>query len=264
MVLHGGQEGFAPPFDASPYHATTDPSIPAAEREIAYEDCEAIVALFQTTPDVRAILPEGIEPLSDPPMAAVMLTHYPVSTVGEYNECLTLVQVADRDGNPAYYIPYIYVTNDRALIAGREMAGAPKKLARLELDTTGSIVTGSMERPAGTRLVELSVAPDRRADGGMLDAVMGDRMALLSIRHFPPIEGGDGCTQLVKWYADVDFHEDARGRPTRWLGPGALAYPDRSPHDPVDTVAVEEELATVYGRFDMALGTTEVHAEWEP
>lgn len=263
MVLQGGGEGFAPPFDASPYYETTAPEVPAAERQIAYENCEAIVSLFQTTDDVSRILPEGIEPLSNPPTAAVMLTHYPFSTVGEYNEYLALVQVADLDGEPAYYIPYIYVTNDRALIAGREMAGAPKKLASMELDTEGSVVTGSLERPAGTRLADLSVTPDQRAVGGMLDAIIGERMPLLSIRHLPPIEGGDGCTQLVKWYAEIDFHEDQQGRPKRWMGTGSLEYPTASPQDPVHTVAVEEPLATVYGRFDMALGATEVHREWE-
>lgn len=263
MVLQGDQEGFAPPFDASPYYASSPPETPAAEREIAYEDCSAIVSLFQTTAEVSAVLPEGVTPLSDPPMAAVMLTHYPFSTVGEYHEYLTLIQVEDLDGEPAYYIPYIYVTNDAALIAGREMAGAPKKLAEMDLDASGTLVTGSLERPEGTPLAELTVQPDRRASGGMLDAIMGERMPLLSIRHLPPIEGGDGCTQLVKWYADVDFHEDERGRPKRWMGPGSLAYPARSPHDPVHTASVEEELATVYGRFDMALGATEVHREWE-
>lgn len=263
MVLQGGEEGFAPPFDASPYYRSSDPSTPAAEREISYEDCEAIVSLFQTSSDVAELLPEGIVPLSDPPMAAVMLTHYPFSTVGEYNEYLALIQVEDLDGEPAFYIPYIYVTNDRALIAGREMAGAPKKLARMELDTEGSIVSGSLERPAGTPLAELTVAPDQRAVGGMLDTLMGERMPLLSIRHLPPIEGGDGCTQLVKWYADVDFHEDAQGRPKRWMGSGTLEYPAESPHDPVHRVPVDHELATVYGQFDMALGATEVHETWE-
>lgn len=262
MVLQGAQEGQSPPFDASLYNASTSPSTPAREREIAYEDCEAVSAIFATTPEVTDVLPEGITPYSDPPTAGVFVTHYPFSTVGEYKEVLTVIQVEDLEGELAYYIPYIYVTDDAALAAGREMAGAPKKLAAIDLDVEGSIANGSMERPRGTELLSLSVKPERRAVGGLVETLLDGRLPLLSIRHLPPIEGGDGCTQLVKWYADFDFHEDARGRPKRWLGPHTLEYPDRSAVDPVDTVAVEDELAGLYAQFDMALGVTEVHDEW--
>ncbi|MFB6083838.1 MAG: acetoacetate decarboxylase family protein [Halorientalis sp.] len=263
MVLQGSSEGFAPPFDASIYNASVSPSTPASETEIEYEDCDAVMAFFTTTPEVVDLLPEGITPYSNPPTAAVFLTHYPFSTVGEYHEYLTVIQVEDLDGELAYYIPYIYVTNDAALVAGREMAGAPKKLAHMDLDTEGTVVDGYMDRPEDTRLVSMSVKPEQRATGGIVETLLDDRLPLLSIRHFPPIEGGDGCTQLVKWYADIDFHRDTNDRPKRWLGPHDLSYETESPHDPVHTVSVEREMAGLYGQFDMALGTTEVHEEWD-
>ncbi|MFB6166307.1 MAG: acetoacetate decarboxylase family protein [Haloarculaceae archaeon] len=263
MVLQGGSEGFAPPFDSSIYNASTSPSTPAAETTIDYEDCEAALAFFTTSPDVAEILPEGIRPYSNPPTAGVFLTHYPFSTVGEYNEFLTVIQVEDFDGELAYYIPYIYVTNDAALVAGREMAGAPKKLAEIDLDTEGTIVQGHMDRPEDTRLISLSVKPEQRAVGGIVETLLDDKLPLLSIRHFPPIQGGDGCTQLVKWYADLNFHADAQGRNKRWVGPHSVSYPDHSPHDPIHKVTVERDMAGLYGQFDMELGVTEVHKEWE-
>ncbi|WP_336000248.1 acetoacetate decarboxylase family protein [Halorientalis halophila] len=262
MVLQGDSNGQAPPFDASLYNASLTPSTPASEHEIEYRDCDAVLAFFTTTPDVEAILPEGIVPYSNPPTAGVLLTHYPFSTVGEYHEYLTVIQVEDLDGELAYYIPYIYVTNDAALAAGREMAGAPKKLAEMDLDTEGTIVSGHLDRE-GDRLAAMSVKPESRARGGLVETLLDERMPLLSIRHLPPIEGGDGCTQLVKWYADMDFLADAKGREKRWVGPADLSYEAESPHDPVHKVSVERLMTGLYGEFDMALGTTEVHKEWE-
>jgi acetoacetate decarboxylase len=261
MVLQGESEGFAPPFDASLYGASIAPS-QGGDYTIGYEDCEGLVALFTTSNDVTRLLPEGIEPYSTPPTAGVLLTHYPFSTVGEYHEFITVVQVEDHDGEMAYYIPYIYVTNDAALAAGRELAGAPKKLASIDLDTDGTIARGSLARER-TDLLSLSVKPEQRAVGGIVDTVMGGRLPLLSIRHLPPIEGGDGCTQLVKWYADMDWHEDGQGRPRRWLGPTEVAYEAGSAHDPIHKVPVERQMAGLHGHFDMTLGVTEVHDEWE-
>jgi len=262
MVLQGEQEGFSPPFDASIYGASQSTATPGNEFEIEYEDCDGLVALFTTSPAVESILPEGISPYSNPPTAGILLTHYPFSTVGEYHEYLTVIQVEDHDGEMAYYIPYIYVTNDAALAAGRELAGAPKKLADIALDTEGTIMHGSLARQ-GTDLLDLSVKPEQRATGSIVDTIMGDRLPLLSIRHLPPIEGGDGCTQLVKWYADIDWHHDEQDRVKRWLGPTDVSYRATSSHDPVHNVPVDRQMAGLYGQFDMALGATEVHDEWD-
>lgn len=263
MVLHGNEEGLAPPFDSSLYGASLSPTNPGTEFEIEYEGCESVTALFTTTPDVEEILPEGVAPFSSPPTAAVLMAHYPFSTVGEYHEFITLVQVEDLDGEMAYYIPYIYVTNDAALAAGREWAGAPKKLAAIDVDTTGTIIEGTLARPDHESLVSLTVKPERRAEGGFVDSLMSDRMPLLSIRHLPPIEGGDGCTQLVKWYAEMDFEADQHDRPKRWMGPSDLDYVGRSVHDPVHKVSVDDLLAGVYAKYDMVLGVTEVQKTWE-
>lgn len=263
MVLQGNGEGFAPPFDASLYGDSLSPTTPGSEYEIEYSGCEAVVSFFSTTEDVEALLPEGITPYSSPPTAGVLLAHYPFSTVGEYHEFLTVIQVEDFDGELAYYIPYIYVTNDAAMAAGRELAGAPKKLATIDLDTTGSIMEGRLARPESRELLSMTVKPEQRATGNIVDTIMGDRLPLLSIRHLPPIEGGDGCTQLVKWYADMEWHEDGQGRPKRWLGPVDVDYGAQSAHDPIHKVSVERMMAGVYGQYEMTLGATEVHEEWE-
>lgn len=263
MVLQGHEEGFSPPFDAPLFGASFPPSTPGTEYEIEYEDCEAVTAVFSTSTEVRDLLPEGVEPLSDPPTAGVILAHYPFSTVGPYHEFISVVQVADARGEMAYYIPYIYVTNDAALAAGRELAGAPKKLATIDLVHEGDQVRGTLERPEGRRLFEVSAKPEERAGGGLFDTLFPPETTLLSVRHLPPIEGGDGLTQLVRWYADMDFHSDGDGNRKAWTGPTQVSYGDHSAIDPVDRLPVREFLMGAYMKFDMRLGVTEVQREWQ-
>lgn len=263
MVLQGDEEGFSPPFDSSIFGASYGPTTPGEDYVIEYDDCDAVSAFFTTSSDVRALLPEGIEPWSDPPQAGVLLARYPTTTVGTYNEEITVVQVEDPDGELAYYIPYIYVTNDAAMAAGRELAGAPKKIADIQLQRDEAVYQGTMERPAGKRLLTVTCQPEERASGGMIDQMLPSPVPLLSIRHLPPIEGGDGCTQLVEWYADIDYHTDEAGDVKRWMGPTTVTYDQHSASDPVDRVPADDVLFGMYAKFDMELGATAVRKEWE-
>jgi len=264
MVLQGTYEGFSPPFDASLFGASFSSGTPGNEFEIEYENCEALMAFFTIDGDVRPVLPEGVEPFSDPPQGGIFVAHYPFSTVGEYHEVIATVQVANPAGGMAYYIPYIYVTNDAAMAAGRELAGAPKKIATIALQGDGSATQGILERPEGRRLVTVTATPEQRARGGMVDAILPSPTPLLSIRHLPPIEGGDGLTQLVEWYADIDYHTDEDDVRKVWSGPTDVAYGAASSIDPVDRLGVGEVLTGLYARFDMTLGATAVRREYEP
>jgi len=264
MVLQGDEEGFAPPFDSSIYGASFSPSTPGTEYAIEYDDCDALAAFFTIEEDapVRGLLPEGVEPFSEPMQGGVLVARYPFSTVGEYNEVICLLQVKDTNGEMAYYIPYIYVTNDAAMAAGRELAGAPKKIADIEFEREGSVYEATMERPEGKRLLTLTATPEQRATGGMVDALLPSPTPLLSVRHVPPIEGGDGLTQLVEWYADFDFEQDDQGR-KMWSGPASVSYDSHSTHDPVHKLQPESVLMGAYSKFTMELGVTEVHKEWD-
>jgi acetoacetate decarboxylase len=49
-------------------------------------------------------------------------------------------------GQPSAYCPFIYVDSDEALTAGRELLGYPKKIATIELNSSGIQFAGFMER----------------------------------------------------------------------------------------------------------------------
>lgn len=264
MVLRGDDEGFAPPFDSALYGASYSPETPGTEYTIEYSGCEALVAVFSTSERVTDLLPEGIQPASSPPQATLFVGHYPFSTVGEYHEVLWLIEVEDLNGERTNYLPYIYVTNDAAMAAGRELAGAPKKMAHIDLGREGDSIQGTLERPTGKRLLTVTAKPEQRVGEDVLESVLSGDGGLLSVRHLPPIEGGDGLTQLVKWYTRMDFETGPNGRPKVWTGPIDVAYDTHSAVDPVDRIPIDELLVGAYAQFDMVLGVTEVQEEWRP
>lgn len=265
MVLRGEAAGFSTPFDAPLYGANRGRTSPANDGyEFEFRNCDGLLSYFSVSnDDVTDILPAGIEPYSATPKGIVWLVRYPFSTVGAHNECLSLIQVEAPDGGMAYYCPYVYVTDDAALVGGRELLGVPGKRAAIDLDTSGSTMQGTLERPAGTRLLTLTLqAEEQVLSNPVLDAAMPDPVPLLSFRHLPPIDGDDGITQLVKWHADVHFHEDTRDNQLVWMGPDLLTYDSHSNVDPVATLAVEDTMLTMYFEFDMEAGATEVVDEW--
>ncbi|MEM3478221.1 MAG: acetoacetate decarboxylase family protein [Archaeoglobaceae archaeon] len=224
------------------------------ERGIEYRNCKAITALFTIKSDVSDLIPEGLKSLGN---GGVWISHYGFSTVGIYNEYISVIQVEDELGDMGYYIPYIYVTNDAALAAGREIAGAPKKLAKIELTQELDVVQGILERPAGKRLVTFTMKPNIRAKE-LIDTILPKPTYLYSVRHLPPIKGKGGVTQLIKWYADIDFHVDPAGERVIFAGPASVTYDSPSVIDPVHKLEIGTMLSAIYFEFDMKLGFVDI------
>ena len=256
MVLKGGEKGLSIPFDAPLFDFSR-------ERGIEYRNCEALVAAFMIEGDIEEILPQGIEPFSDPPQGAIWISRYGYSTLGQYNEHISLIMVKDVHGELGYYIPYIYVTNDAAMAAGRELAGAPKKIADITLENKADYIEGTLDRPSGKRLITFTFKPVERAMGNVVDAYLPYPTPLLSIRHLPWIkEPGDGLTQLISWYAEIDYHKDPKGERMIWMGPASITYDSPSVSDPVHKLQIGEMLTALYFQFDMKLNVVEVQKKY--
>jgi acetoacetate decarboxylase len=264
FMLNSNNEGYSPPFDAPLYGSSYSPDMLGREFTISYDDCDAVSVFFTIDNDVNPILPEGIQPSSEPAVGGVFLARYPHSDLGAYNEFISLVQVEDVNGNLAHYIPYIYVTNDAALAAGREVAGAPKKLASIDLNHSGDTVQGILERPENKQLATVTIKPDDRAEETVVNEIfpLGEPVPLLSIRHLPPVEGGDGLSQLVGWYTEYSVHRDNEDELKMWQGSGTVSYDSPSPIDPIHNLQPDDVILATYSRFDMELGVNEVQKEW--
>lgn len=249
MVLKGGFEGFSIPLDSPLY--SRPPWI--------YWDVEAVIAMvvFEGS-SVDPILPEGVSPSGGDPLGAVWISRYPMSTVGPYNEALIAVQV-EGDFGVAYYIPYIYVTNDAALAAGREVAGAPKKIASIDLRQEGSTVVGWAKR--GGMEVEVHVRLEYKVDEGFISGLLPeDGVPLLSLRMLPRVGETPGLAQAVLWRSKIFFNRKLDSISA--LGGSSKVVLKGSVEDPINRLRIKEVVQGLYARFDMELDVDRVVGEW--
>ena len=221
-------------------------------RGVEYWGCRAVLAAFEIAGDVSALVPRGLH-LGHPAVGAVLVADYGASTLGPYREFVSLLAVSDQGGQAGFYVPYIYVTGDAALAAGREVLGAPKKLADVDVRAEPAAVLGTLARPSGQVLASLSVAPLERLPAETLDALLPEGTPFFSLRHLPGPPGATQVSELVRWRCDLAVRQDAFGDHVRFSGPGSLAYPARSALDPVHHLEVGTLLAAAYLEFDMHL-----------
>ena len=99
---------------------------------------------------------DGLE-LTDPPRAGLVFARYPDSSLGPYDEVVLFLHANFR-GEQVRYGAYLYVTTDIAMAAGREIAGFPKKIASIAIET-GEAYQAQLERPAGQLLATGTLTP---------------------------------------------------------------------------------------------------------
>jgi len=220
-----------------------------------YWDIEAVIAIATfKAKSIEKILPRGVTVLGDEVMGAVWIARYPRSTLGPYNEALIAVQVYV-DGEPYFYIPYIYVDNDAALAAGREVAGAPKKHAKISLTWKGRSVVGIAER-AGMR-IEVRVTPEYKAARELLTSLLSSQgTPLLSARILPPVQGEGGLSDLIAWRAKVWFHESMNDVKA-WAGSASIVL-ESGAEDNVGDLEITSVVEGFYAFFDMELGVDKI------
>ena len=213
-------------------------------------NCQAVQAVFTIASNIKRLLPEQLIPTVDPPIGIAAIVRYGISNVGSYLEQYSGIQVRDPGGETGYYIPYIYLTpNDAALASGREVFGAPKKFAKIELVREDGLIQGTLERPTGKRLLTLTAQPNIRVSAAMRQ-MWPSRINCYSVRHLPPIAGKGGVRQLVKWYTEQTFRRDERGEEVVFTGPVSLTYDSPSAIDPVHNLTVNHIMLGTYVEFD--------------
>ena len=223
------------------------------QRGVEYWGCRAAVAAFTVAGDVSDLIPDGLHLPDSPPIGLVFIADYGNSTIGPYSEFVSFIQVETDDGESGMYIPYIYVTNDAAMAAGREVLGAPKKLASIDISSELDVTTATLARPSSTPLATITMVPAERLDAGILGALMPEEAPVFTLRSLPAPPGGAEVRELVRWTNKIGVHTDAFGDPQQFIGPGSLTYPSRSAIDPVHRLEPDTMLGTIYMEFDLRL-----------
>lgn len=209
-----------------------------------YRDARALMVSYETDPEAATdILPEGIE-LALPVTARLLVVHYPFSTFGPYNEAILGLGCLWQ-GAPKFYVAHIAVTTVPPLVGGREIYGYPKKLAHIELEQEDEFLRGTVERPAGVRLVTVAARMERPLPTVSGGAAGGN----LSLRVIPSVEEGmpPALAQLIEVRnQDTQTHE-------AWSGSATLHYDTQSELDPWYRLPVRRMLGAVYSRYDFVL-----------
>ena len=223
-----------------------------AERGAEYWGCKGVVVGFTVAGDLSPILPRGLH-LDTPALGAVLVADYGASTLGPYGEYVSLLRVVDDDGAPGLYVPYIYVTEDTAMAAGRELLGAPKKIAAISVEARSGMVVGTLSRPTGNVLAQVTVVPSQRLAAEIADLLMPPGTPMYSLRHLPAVPGGSAVHELVRWNCDLVTRRDSFGDEVRFTGPASVIYPAQSAVDPVHRLEVDTVIGAAYLEFDMRL-----------
>jgi acetoacetate decarboxylase len=141
----------------------------------------------------------------------VTLISYPPSATFEpYNELVVLVPMRV-DGTQGNYVPYIFVTTDEALVAGREIAGFPKKMAQITWEREGAAFRGSVTRRGSAILtVEGTVQGPLPAEGVPGRAAAGN--PTINYKLIPDPAGGIEVEEITKTQLQVVPREQEVGQ----------------------------------------------------
>ncbi|MFX1405859.1 MAG: acetoacetate decarboxylase family protein [Promethearchaeota archaeon] len=120
-----------------------------------FKNAEMITVLWETKEElIKNLLPSPLEPI-DRPIAFSFIANYSSTNQGlPYYEGALILRCQYKGQMGNYYLA-MPVTDDRAMIGGREIFGFPKKIANVRLERDGNNVYGYSER-LGTKNIEIN------------------------------------------------------------------------------------------------------------
>ena len=227
--------------------SSTPPDAPLVPRfPFDFRDVLILTALYRTDADaVSRVLPLPLEPAGD-----IVLIHVykmnDTDAFGAYNESAVQVPALyPPTGETGVYSPYLFLDNDGAIAAGREVYGQPKKYGEPSIEVRQDLVVGRVVRNGIDLITATLPYKTRRATrDDLLERV--DFVNNINLKVIPAIDGGDAVRQLTaRELGEVAVHECWRGPVTVELRPNAQA--------PVHTLPVREPLDGFLWRCDFTL-----------
>lgn len=225
-----------------------------------FYDAEVLTIYFETTTSVvEKLLPPPLEPAS-PPLGIVFVANYPSTNFGlKYRESGLFLRAAFQ-GDEGVYCLSMPVTDDMALILGREIFGYPKKIGQIHLQRSGENVEGWTERH-GVRFLDIKARLTGKFKDEYTQKVMASVLQppmdpiIYNFKYFPAPErvGYDYNPRLVKGVVNI--------RPKQVeIGEAEITLRS-SDHDPWGDVDVVRVLGAVYTIGDNTMQPGSVVAE---
>ncbi|MFO7965007.1 MAG: acetoacetate decarboxylase family protein [Desulfobacterales bacterium] len=218
-------------------------------RSADFYDAEVLMVYFETRDDVvNRLLPPPLRP-SIAPVGGIFVANYPKTNFGVSYLESALFLTAQHNGDEGIFFLAMPVTDDMAMIGGREVFGYPKKMAKIDVKKEGATVKGWTERH-GIRFVEIEAQLTGKFNDTAFQQLMLENMApdsdvvVYNFKHFPAPEGGgfDFNPRLIR--------EIVTRRPkTTEMGKAEITLRS-SEHDPWVEVEIVRVLGAVYATGD--------------
>jgi acetoacetate decarboxylase len=233
--------------------------------KFVFYDAEILMVYFETKPEVlKRLLPAPLQP-AKVPVAAAFVANYPKTNFSlPYLES-ALFLLAEYSGEEGAYCLAMPVTDDMALIGGRELFGYPKKMANIQLKREGAKVEGWTERH-GIRFFEVRAQLTGKFNEDILQQIMMERMSsptgmnqvMYNFKFFPSPEttGFDYNPRLIREVVEL--------RPICLeMGEAELIFRP-SEQDPWNEVEIVRVLGAVYTVGENTMLPGSVVAEADP
>jgi len=201
----------------------------------AYRNVEDLVVGFEAPADtVRPFLPRDVEPDGEIVACQAKFRCTPFSVHGPYHEAYVSATVRFRDQRYRFLL-LAYTDNDSPLVAGREIWGTPKKLARMTRNwgnTEGVFcehMVATLERPQPMRLMTLGLVCDHA-----FDPPSAPPLPTLLLKLVPTADGSKpALAQLVALQGSAQYVKAADGSALFFQGRPSLSFDAMSSADPL-------------------------------
>jgi acetoacetate decarboxylase len=225
-----------------------------------FYDAEVLTVFFETKQEVvEKLLPSPLKPAALP-VGAAFVANYPRTNFGVTYLESALSLLAQYNGEEGVFCLAMPVTDDIALILGREVFGYPKKIARINLEREGNDVKGWTERH-GIRFFEVKAKLTGKFNDAIAQQMITQRMktnpdvVVYNFKYFPAPEGEgfDYNPRLVKEVVTRKPKSIEMGEAELVLRP--------SDHDPWCDVEIVRVLGALYTIGDNTMLPGNVVAE---
>jgi acetoacetate decarboxylase len=195
-----------------PFRFPYYPPLPAT-----YRDVRSHLVVFEAEPeDVARFLPKPLEPSPDGLCMAMGIQVPFCSAYGPFNEALLTLKARFR-GEDGWYMPIIWHDGPAGIAAGREIYGAPKVYASIEIDIDGPSMR-TVASMAGIPVLTIASTSDEPIEADGVPSMVPD----WRLKMIPRADGpGLAIKQLIDASGashDVTVAASFRGRGTISLG----------------------------------------------
>lgn len=223
----------SPAFPRGPYH---------------FKNREFLIITYRTELNaLRAVVPEPLE-ISEPLVKFEFIRMPDSSGFGDYTESGQTIPVSFR-GAQGSYVHAMYLNDQPAIAAGRELWGFPKKSGSPRLNVDVDTLIGTLDY--GTVRIATATMGFKHyiADPAAVLAALAAPNFLLKI--IPHVDGSARICELVRYCTTQVTLKGA------WTGPGSL---ELHPHAlaPVSSLPVLEVQSALHFVADLTLGAGEV------